>query len=176
MSKCLTELYGYFENPLGYSLVKVADEARRFLWVLPLPSKAIYEVRLHKDHPLTFVRPNGVRIQFDRHTAKTDMGSVPPALQIFFHKDRFLKGYLFHDSGYLNHGLYFLFPGKDEYEFVEMERSEVDALLRTIIGASGGNKTEMNMIWAGVRAGGGKGWNEGSAPMKLPVDRSLLRG
>jgi len=164
MSKTRAEKYGYFENPQGYELVKLRDESRRLLWLLPLPSKTIYEFRLKGKAPLTFVMPDGTKVQPDRHAAETDMGSIPPALQIFFHKDRFLKGYIFHDSGYKDHGLYFLYPGETEYEFVQMSRREVDGMLLRIICASDGNAIEQNMIYAGVRAGGGKGWSEGHLP------------
>ena len=156
--------YGYFENPQGYELVKLRDEPRRLLWLLPLPSKAIYEFKLKDDDPLAFVMPDGTKVQPDRHEAETDMGSIPPAFQIVFRKDRFLKSYIFHDSGYVNHGLYFKAKGQDEYEFVEMSRLEVDAMLQQMIYASGGNMLERHAIYRAVRMGGGIPWKGGKTP------------
>lgn len=143
------DVVGEWFNPGGYKLVKIADK-RVFLWI----TKAIYEFTLDEHNPLTFLHPGVGFIQPDRHV-KTDMGSIPVPLQVFWPKDRFLLSYLLHDSAYRHGGLYFSDERYRGYSFVKMEREEVDDLLRYTIKAEGGSRFTRNMIWRGVRIGGG---------------------
>jgi len=142
-----------FINPDGYTLTKV-DDVRHCL----ILSKAIYEFTLDDYAPLTFELADGTLIQPDRHMERTDMGSIPMSLQVFFPKDRFLLSYILHDSGYKHNGLYVQAHGEDEFTFMEMTRAEVDHVLAMAIRAEGGNIFQVSAIYSGVRIGGWGSW------------------
>jgi len=146
--------FGHFDNDRGYRLDKIRDDP--YLWIF---TKAMYEFTLDPDKPLTYVTPNGTRLQPDRHLAETDMGSIPLTLQIFIPKDRFLKSFMFHDSGYNHGGLYMAPVGSNQFVFAPMSRSEVDNLLWFMVGAENGNIAQRAVIYRGVRLGGWASWD-----------------
>lgn len=153
----LQRKYGAFLNPQGYNLRKIRDD--RYFYFF---SKAIYEFTLDTQAPLTFRMPDGVRIQPDRHLAETDMGSIPKVAQLFIPKDRFLLGFLFHDSGYKHHGLYFCQPREDRFEFRACSQWEIDHLLWRMIGADKGNAAQRQSVYRAVRTFGGSAWRKHS--------------
>jgi len=148
------EKFGHFENAIdGYKLPKIRDK-----WRFGIFPKAIYEFTLDEDDPLTFVDTDGTRIQPDRHLAETDMGSVPWLAQLAIPKDRFLLSFLFHDSAYKHHGLYFAVAGSDLFVFVPLSRKEVDDLLRQMCGAEGAWYQTRAAVYSAVRVGGWASW------------------
>ena len=92
------------------------------------------------------------------------MGSVPYSLQLVFPKDEFLLSYLFLDSGYIHHGLYFCKQGSITFHFKQLSRKEVDHLLLVMVGAEGGGRFKRNAIHRGVRLGGASGWADKVKP------------
>ena len=151
---------GKFINKMGYTLTKRKSERHALLF-----HKAIYEFYLRKSKPLTFELPDGTKIRPDKHLAETDMGSTPMSLQLLFPKDEFLLSYIFHDSGYNHHGLYFKGPKAHVYGFKPMTREDVDKLcLLRMIEVEGGGVIKRNMIYRIVRMCGGSPWKKGKEP------------
>ena len=150
--------YGEFQNPEGYTLIKVRDDHSGLIGTI-----AIYEFTLDYLEPLTFCYPDGGKIQPDQHLAETDLGSVPRWIQPLIPKDRFLLSFLMHDSGYKHHGLYVAGKGGGKFMFQPMTRQQVDELLRQWVGAEGGNWLQRSLIYRAVRLGGGSPWRQASA-------------
>ena len=149
-------------NPVdGYQLSKLRDEPRRFLWIIPLQPRTIFKFQLNLEHPLTIVLSDGMRIQPDRHVAETDGGSIPPLFRIFWTTTRWLLSFLFHDSGYLHHGLYFAGPDDTEFVFVKMPREAVDHLLYECIVYEGGGPSQRYPIFTAVSLFGQESWDKG---------------
>ena len=95
--------------------------------------------------PLTYHAPNGCRYR-PRSGLTTDMGSIPAAVQCAYPKDRFLKAYLLHDSGYDDQGLAVAEAGADSFAFRELRRDAVDDLLFLGVAAEGALRIERNAI------------------------------
>ena len=135
---------------------------------LKIFSKPIFEFWLHPKHPLTFEMPDGTKIRPDRHLAETDMGSTPRSLQLFFPSSEFICSYIFHDSAYNHHGLYFKHPNAHQYIFRKMTRKDVDKLcLCRMIRVEGGGPIKQRMIYRMVRMFGGAPWKKGKHPDTL---------
>ena len=131
-----------FVNQQGYSLVKI-----------PQTDPAVYDFTLNAEKPLTFIHPDGWRLQSDRHF-QTDMGSIPKRLQRFLPKDKFLLSFSMHDSAYGHGGLFI--AGQDDSEFVfwRMTRREIDDLFCLMLISEGCDPWPARAIWLAVRIGG----------------------
>ena len=103
---------------------------------------------------LTWISPEGHKVQLDRHF-ETDFGSIPPPLGVFpsLTRTRFLPPFLFHDSGCQHGGLWIEKAGTNGFVFYDMTRLELDRLLRVWVGAWGGNALQRCEIYTGVRIG-----------------------
>ena len=149
-------------------------------------SKPIREVTLSETNPITYVDADGYGWQSDRHF-KTDWGSVPRCVQLLpgYDRERYV-GYLLHDSAYNvhdaanGHGLWrtktvletsvdasgmisFLpvqkfLAVRENFEFIRLDRGQVDAMLHDMILADGGRKGQANVIRAAVWACGWAAW------------------
>jgi hypothetical protein len=144
-------------QPHGFDL----DPAYQEKYLLFFP-KMIYEYEADVKHPLTFVHPDGRQFRPDNHFF-TDMGSVPRVLQILVPKDRFLLGFILHDSCYRFKGLWVSGNNGKSFLFTELLRAEADELLRlmAIYDPCPGNWLTSSAVWAGVRIGGWYGWGRG---------------
>lgn len=111
-------------------------------------------------NPLTYTE-GLVQYRPDRHFF-TDLKSTPTMLQAiapqWFAKDGFPRSTIFHDSAYVHHGVYVSVHGV--FEFRALTRKQADEMLYNMVLAEGGSKTAAMLIYAGVRAGGSKGWNK----------------
>lgn len=121
--------------------------------------RPVYKLHLDKDHPLGFRQHDGT-VLMPADGAPCDGGTVRPiAAQLWIAKDRFQLGFIVHDSIYSTGGLWVLRPGH-LWQWVAVNRSEADALLRTMCRCDpvpcGWWKA--TIVWAGVRAGGWAGW------------------
>ena len=147
LTSLLERKFGYFSNPFGYSLVKLRN--RPYLRFL---TKSIYLFNLDPEKPLTFNHPDGRQIRPETEI-ETDMGSTPYLVRIFFPKDKYLKAFIFHDSGWSELGLWVKYPHDDEFLFVDMSLLEMNDLLGLMCAASGASWIGRKMILAGVDAG-----------------------
>lgn len=139
--------FGYFTNPLGYDLVKLRNE--RYFYIF---SKSIYRFTLDPQNPLTFHHPDG-RKMLPVAEMETDMGSTPKFLNLFFPKDKYLKAFIFHDSGWLKMGMWVMEPLTDEFVFEQMTYCQMNDLLGLMCSATGASRIGRKMIHAGVNAG-----------------------
>jgi hypothetical protein len=88
----------------------------------------------------------------------TDKGSIPPIFRNLFSPDECLW-YLFHDSGYLQHGLYYLDAGNYQWTFHDQSRAWVDSSLRAGYLCQWPNReARANTIYRAVRLGGWAPW------------------
>jgi hypothetical protein len=86
---------------------------------------------------------------------KTDLGSVPPPVQAFFPPAENPPGYVFHDVGYGNGGLWVSTRVDGPWIWCKMERSELDDMcLRSIPEAFGTTLLRRNTIYECVRTCG----------------------
>lgn len=130
-----------------------------YLWLL---SKTIYQYQENSLSPMTFIHPDGRWIRPNK-SFQTDQGSIPRMLRLVIDKDRFLIFY-FHDSGYMEKGLWVSNDKSVTWEFQKMERSEVDDLLLPGISFDPcpGNAATAYAVWSVVRMFGGfAGWGKG---------------
>lgn len=115
----------------------------------------LFEFWLDPDNPLTLELEGLGKLQPDRHYERTDGGSIPrplwwvPGLE----PTRFLRSFIFHDSGYFHGGLWL------DGAFVSMTRAEVDTVLYRGTRAEGGNKFVTGLIYNVVRGCGWVAWN-----------------
>jgi len=133
-----------FENVPGCTFYKLRDERYMLFF-----TKAIFQVNMNREKPLTFVHPDGRRFR-TRLDFESDMGSTPYVTRLFFPKDRFLNSYFFHDDLWENGGLYVAQPGEETFEFVEMSRIEGNRLLRLMTMVEGAGKVRASSIMAAV--------------------------
>jgi hypothetical protein len=165
---------GHFYNPKGYTLTP--DPARSRWW------KTIHELQVDKKQPVTFCN-NGLEYRMDNHLF-TDGGSVPKPFQFFISPLRYI-GFPFHDSGYLEGGLWVSPQFRDCFEFRKMSRREMDDLLYEMCLGDPNPSclVTADVIWAAVRLGGeyadyGKGdakWRYRLQAQKIDVGRVLMR-
>ena len=94
-------------------------------WIWPVQH---YEYSAGEPYPLT-LEIDGQFLQPDRHVADTDLGSVPPPLRSLFPHTETPRAYVFHDSGYRYGGLWRAAALAGPYEFLPMDRDEVDDVL-----------------------------------------------
>lgn len=119
----------------------------------------MYKLELIRDHPLQFRQVNGWLLM-PADGVPTDMGTVKPIVaQYWIPKDRFTLAFIFHDSIYSTGGCWVKRPGHN-WEWLEMSRSEADALLMLmcICDPSPCGWWKPRVVWAGVRIGGWVGW------------------
>lgn len=148
-----------FINIEGYTCPKVLDKPQGlFGWGVP---KAIYQFDLDKKNPLTLHYIDGLYYRPNKHFL-TDQGSVPRFAQTFIPKDRFLLSFLFHDSAYIDGGLWVCGTYDGEYKFVEMTRAEIDSMLYHMIRLEPcpGGCVSSSVVWIGVRLGGAFYWTD----------------
>ena len=122
-------------------------------------TRSLYRFENDIDNPLTYHCPNGTSIR-PRDGMTTDMGTVPRIARIFISKDRYLKSYCIHDSGYDEGGFRVARYGSGAYRLIRVDRLVVDQQLRECIEAQGGDRVTRNTIYACVRAGGMALWNK----------------
>ena len=141
-----------FINMDGYELRKAFNEPYCLIF-----RKAVYRFALHDPMPIMFRRANGELIQPDRRFF-SDMGSIPISLQWAIPKDTYLEPYLFHDSAYLHHGLWF--RGVDDlcFSFRALTVWESNALLKEMMLAQGAWSITANAVYGAVQACGWAIW------------------
>jgi len=146
---------GFFIHPKegeGFELIRDRNKTYLFFFAKPM-----YEFRLKPSTPLMYVDNKGQTWEPDLHL-KTDEGSTPMTLQLFFPKDKFLASYCFHDSaceyGYLWMKQVVHAPFQKTY----LNRFEANDLLEEMVEAEGklfggGKWFERKCIHAGVDLG-----------------------
>lgn len=120
----------------------------------------IFAFHLNREHPLMFRQGDGTLLMTPERFP-TDGGTVKPTqAQYWIPKDRFMPGFLFHDSIYQTGGLWAKRPGH-LWEWVELSRSETDALLMTfcLCDPVPCGWWKAHIVWSGVRVGGWWGWS-----------------
>lgn len=151
-----------FINPEGYDLVKSID--------LDNGSAVEYHFNLHLYEPLTYEDMDGVQWQPNRNFL-TDMGSIPSVLALIpgLAKDDRLISYIFHDSGYIHHGLYCRVRPDKFFSYTQLSRARCDAMLREMVrvdptSATGSSSLQAWAIYAAVRLAGQSAWNKHAEP------------
>ena len=119
-----------------------------------------YRIQLNQKHPLRFLFEDGSSIM-PANCSPTDQGTIRPFfVRRWINKDRFLLGFLFHDSAYSTGGFWFRANKDTEWAWLDVTRFQADALLRTMcqcdIVPCGWWKA--NLIWTGVRFGAWFAW------------------
>lgn len=137
------------------------------LWGLLQP-KAIIKVELAEkpEERLFYVAEDGTWYQPNR-SYESDWGSIPPALQPIIPKDRYL-GFLFHDSGYMEEGLWVSNDKGATWTFKRMSQKEVDALLKEMVkhDPAPGPAWHKRIIYRMVRLFGGGSFGKGDLKNK----------
>jgi hypothetical protein len=110
--------FGHFHNFQGYTAPWHHNEG--------FFRKAIFEFKL-LDPPLIFEDGTGNLWMPDKHFF-TDWGSIPVLLQWLIPKDTYL-GYLFHDSSFKHHGLWFCSKGETVWRFQPLTMTQANKLL-----------------------------------------------
>jgi len=121
-------------------------------------TRALYKFENDTTNPLTYHCPGGANIR-PADGMITDMGTVPRFAAVFISKDRFLKSYIIHDSGYNEGGFRVARYGTNDYRLIHAARLIIDQQLRECIAAQGGDRVTRNVIFAAVRAGGTELWS-----------------
>ena len=134
----------FWEHTGGYTLRKIRD--RRYLWT----TVAVYECRLMRVMPLTFVDKHGNRWR-TRTEFETDMGSIPLTAQMIIPKDRGLLSYLMHDDACITGRLWCRESGNASWQEVKMSRSDRDNHLYECLLAEGINRIQARAVWLGIR-------------------------
>ena len=138
-----------------YGMSKISTE---HWWGIPIFPKELYQFTNNPDDPLTYRAVNGTLYRTGT-SFQTDKGSVPPFIRIFIRPSAYERSYAFHDYGYKHGGFFQSRGGVDAgYVFVPMSRLEVDRLLREMIVASRGCRATAAIVYAGVRIGAGRAW------------------
>ena len=152
---------GWHSDPCGQ-----VPYLKIFGWVVSY--KAIYDVRMVREHPLTYVSNNGICYRTDRHFQSDGM-SNPKATQIFWERLRFL-GPIFHDSAYCfgtlwqsewevdKNGVLIAWPSFTEKE---VTRKQADDLLFEMLENDPfpANAASSYAIWSAVRMSGWASWH-----------------
>jgi hypothetical protein len=148
--------YGYFSGYANYR--DAGSKSHMFFWYKPL-----WEVGNRTRDPLTYHDPNGFKLR-PNHSFVTDFGSVPFIAQAIipriFSSFRWRKSYTFHDSGFMEKGLWYAEEGSDEWSFKPMTRRELDNYLPVWIRAEGGGTINSAPIWFGVKLGSWSAWGK----------------
>jgi hypothetical protein len=139
----------HFDNPEGYFVTK--DTERSSFW------RTIYHFRLDVA-PVLWVDRNGW-IWKTPNAFYTDQGSVPWVASALVSKDRFI-GFYFHDAAYRDHGLMCDKGDGRGFVFVELTRSEVDAMLydQCLSDPDPAWQFTAGVVWSAVRSGGWMSW------------------
>lgn len=140
----------------GFYLYPVQQVPYLWLW-----GKTIYEFDLDPTIPLTFVGTDGIWYRPNK-SFQTDMGSIPRMLRTMIDKDRFI-GFFFHDSGYMEKGLWVSDDKGVNWYFRAMQRAEIDHLLAVMISHDPcpGNLVTACAIWAAVKSFGWMSYGKG---------------
>ncbi len=156
--KNATELtpYGRFINYQGYKAPWHHNESSLIFF-----RKAIFEFSLDSKAPLIFEDKDGNWWMPDRHFF-TDWGSIPITLQWLIPKDTYL-GYLFHDSGYKHHGLWFSEAGYQKFCFKKLTMTQANELLYDMMLAQGAWKVTAITVYDTLQIAGRIAWNSEGA-------------
>ena len=123
-----------------------------------------WEWRTDKTNPSTFHHPDGRRFRPHGYMARTDLGSIPQAIQSLpsFGPTDFPYSYVMHDSAYEDGGLYTCIPehDTDDYRFTPMTRNEIDQLLYLCVQAEGAHRVARSLIYTAVHRFGWIIWNK----------------
>lgn len=165
--------HGYWLNPAGF------DDSER--WVVPYlaPSswawwplrKQMYLFQLKFDHPLTYVRSDGTRVQPDRRFV-TDWGSTPRIAQILAPATEY-RVYVLHDCIFRVGGLWEAKPRKP-YRFVPYDLDGANGLLRSGILAQGATEARADLIYGAVAAFSWIPWMQASKERSEAQARKLV--
>lgn len=162
------ELYGYWQNPDGYTAYpryRVPGMWSKWGFRWSLFPMQIYEFTLDRVNPLTYVDKDGGRWQPDRHMF-SDRASVPNFAHSIIDPGCIERPGWLHDSGYEDEGLYYCPPNGSLFEFRSMSRNELDTLLRWMALAdvppdskNDVTESEAQAVYLAVYAGGWVPWN-----------------
>ncbi len=145
--------YGRFLNPQGYKAPWHHNERSMYIF-----RKAIFEFTLETPSPLIFEDHAGNWWMTDNHFF-TDWGSVPVSIQWLIPKDTYL-GYLFHDSSFGHHGLWFLEKGAKVFEFNQLTMGESNDMLYQMMLAQGAWKVTAVTVYEAVELAGSFAWHD----------------
>lgn len=94
----------------------------------------------------------------------TDLGSIPRPVQMIYPKDRWIRSYLLHDSGYITRGV--LCGEYVPLVFKRQERKDIDDRLIPSILAEGGEVLDAHIIHWFVEKFGGPIWKKHDSEFK----------
>jgi hypothetical protein len=154
--------YGRFLNPQGYKAPWHHNIKQMLIF-----TKAIFEFTSDPNAPITFEDSNYNQWRTNNHFF-TDWGSIPIILQPIIPKDIYL-GYLFHDSGYGEHGLWIKKCGKNNFEFKELTIKEVNELLYQMMMSQNAWKITATTVYDTLQVVGRFAWNNAQEKRKTFV-------
>lgn len=151
-------------NPFGYRIAHIGNKG--------LMRKAVFDFTLDDFAPLTYMRYNGELVRPDRHFV-TDKGSIPVCLRWLIPSDTYERPYLFHDSAYLHHGLWFQSPFGHEFIFKPMSMDEANRLLSEMMDSEGAWRLTRNTVFKAVKWFGRFSWNNGERRVKAGSQQAI---
>lgn len=148
----------FFINPNGYR-DDVVDVTYSW-WSLKLHPTVIHRITMHKYNPLTWKGNDHLYYRTNK-CYESDLGSTPWVVQWFFPKDQFRDSYVFHDSWFMEGGIWISGEYDGPYYFRQTSMSMANEFLGEMVQAQGATPVQKNAIWTGVKVGGYYAWNKG---------------
>jgi hypothetical protein len=157
----------------GYQCDQVGfQEPGWFERTLHLMPTAIYRMQQNVETPFCYI-DGQMRCWTTAQNYLTDKGSIPPFGRSLFSQDECLW-YLFHDSGYMRHGLYQFAPLTQTFSSVPLTRTVVDQMLRAGYLCQWPECTwRASAIYSAVRAGGWAPWGRDAAAQQSDWQQRL---
>lgn len=168
---------GVWENPNGFELRNQRIADGRF------GQTVVWDFILDKDAPLQWRTVEGVVIQacrkatitcLDEEQNPTDGGSVPWFVTWWIDKWLCARSFPTHNIGYRFGAVWIVQKDGTSYRMV-LSRSEHDELLYWQSQADNASRKQAKAIWAGVRLGGWKPWNEYRREEKSNENKEIMK-
>jgi hypothetical protein len=132
------------------------------IWPLPWRKRILVNYQVDIANPPTFLDNCGRMIRGDQHI-HSDGGTIPPFATWLtgISPGDFKPAFYFHDLGYRCEGFWFWTFGA--WVFIRLTREQIDSLLYEMLRAAGASVWQAEVIYNGVRVGGGFAWNHHAA-------------
>jgi hypothetical protein len=117
--------------------------------------------------PLTFHAHDGRQYRPASSFSEFDFGSVPRITQSIVSPLCATRSFVFHDSSFLNHGMWVSYDGGSIWSFLPLSQHEVNHWLYRMMNVEGNPEARCWAAFEGVQIGGSDMWKSHVGPFPI---------